>query len=781
MLLLVAVSSLGLLARTVGVWRVVFDGDVVRLLGADSYYHLRQALFCVRHFPEVQRFDTGTNFPLGENNHTAGLYDWFSGFVALTLGARGAPDEAIVPWVLSLSGPIFAMLAFAGLLLLANRVFGYRSSVCTSLLLVAYPGEFLEKSSLGFADHHVLEVCCVVWGLQAWTRLSRRTGATGAWRPAVLAALPWWLLALSWNGAPLYLAILLGSVGASAVWRADADADADAAARRALLASASLALGLGTLLLLPGAVPWVETHCFSVLISLGLALWVLTWPRLAPLLPRSSFARWSLMGGLGGAALLGLSYSAPEAFALAFLPKTALVAEQASPTLLEIWGLLGPSPVLALWAFAGSLAANPNRHAEARVFVCVFALAVVLLWVVTGDYGYLAAVLVALLGGKGLSSIVAAVSQRAPRLAPIRNQALALPVMLGAFAPLVEPCFLDPAAAKAMLMVDDAWAQALRWVESNNPGPNLDTLSEAKPGADFDYSAGPPGILSMWDYGNAVAALARRPVVASQRTSWLASDVFLATSSAEALRLLAHRASPGESVSHVIVDSRTMTTGFVGLLGIAHRSSNEFVSISQDGRPRFDERFHRTLGALLLERGGSTVGRFRLVYDSPQQDYVFQRGYRSQSGELLVQLSRAAAGSPGQNVSFSEALAAVGVEHNPATYDELLVPRVRVFEVVPGAVLVGQTSPKAIVHAIVGVRGQGLPRRAIGYSADADDTGAFRIQVAQATGTTTSDTVRTDSYYQIFVQTASGNTPWMRVRVPLSAVLEGRELSLASP
>ncbi|MHC4165317.1 MAG: STT3 domain-containing protein [Planctomycetota bacterium] len=135
----------------------VFRGpDDVRLLGADSYYHLRHARCAVREFPRLQRWDHATHYPHGERARTPGLFD-------LTLAAAALPAPTALPRVAAWAPVVLGLAAFAVLFVLVRLLAGRAAALLACLFLLLYPGGFLTRSLLGFADHHAAEVLRCPW------------------------------------------------------------------------------------------------------------------------------------------------------------------------------------------------------------------------------------------------------------------------------------------------------------------------------------------------------------------------------------------------------------------------------------------------------------------------------------------------------------------------------------------------------------------------------------------------------------------------------------------
>ncbi len=790
-----ALLTSALLTRVLGPYPLVLGGEQPLLLENDPWFHLRQVEFAVRHFPRVQRFDLATNYPFGEPNHGAGLFDWSVAVLARVAALFGVPlGRHLFVSLLAMVPPVLAIATLVLVFAVVRTLRGHFAAWTTLVFLVLFPGEFLEKSCLGFGDHHAAEVALVAWALWARGRLELDASATvmRVWSRAWSCSLPLALLALTWPGAAIYYACwLLALITATLRLHHSGHPVVWPLAKRAAVPGVTLvAQLLVAWLVVPSWVPWGATFRFAVL---GAALIALAGPAamLANLrAPGMGLPILAAAVGVGAILWFALDSFLPTWSALLLSSKDPLVREHMRITPAVAWAALGPTVPLA--GAAAVLVLGPGgagRTDERTVFVVAFGAAVGTLWLITHDYGYLAAVMAAVNAGVAADALRARVRQGGSRSSGRRVQRprvsrvlTAMGVAAGVICiATTEPPFLRGSDASAMLVASPAWRDVATWLRSNTPPPSLAIDAEVHPeGADFHYPRDSYGVLTMWDFGNFLAAEARRPVVASERLSERVADV-LVSGEEEGLGLLQRGAQPGERIRYVVIDAQTMTDNFMSVLRMARRPSGGFTEVSTDGLPRYSSRYDETLGARLFERGGSTLGRFRLIYDSPWAVYRFYRGYAPQEGVKSFELRSIHACSLRSPAPFAGALTAASLAPAGAVYDQRLLPELRVFEVVPGARVVGRAAPGARLHALITIDGEGIPRRTVGYSGKADASGAFSLHVAQPTGRAASATVRTDHAYTLYVQEDGKNRVWGHATVSEEAVNQGLEVPVLVP
>ncbi|MHC4393449.1 MAG: STT3 domain-containing protein, partial [Planctomycetota bacterium] len=155
---LLAICGFTFWVRVAPAWTTVKpDTEDVRLLGADPYFHLRQARFSADHFPHIQRYDPGTFYPQGLKTIHAGLFDLSMAAAAWGVGV-GYPDDTTLARVAAWTPPILAVLSTLALFWLTQALLGGWAGLLACAILALYPGAFLDRSVLGFSDHHVAEV-----------------------------------------------------------------------------------------------------------------------------------------------------------------------------------------------------------------------------------------------------------------------------------------------------------------------------------------------------------------------------------------------------------------------------------------------------------------------------------------------------------------------------------------------------------------------------------------------------------------------------------------------
>jgi len=148
---------IGFYLRIVNPWNSVFVPwmDGARLGGNDPWYYFRLIDNCLHNFPDRIWFDAFTYYPYGTYVHFGPFLVYFSAIVAKLAGAATpAQIRSVIAFVPTIGGSLLALPAY----LLTKEVFNKKAGVIASLLVVIIPGQLLARSVLGFNDHHVWEV-----------------------------------------------------------------------------------------------------------------------------------------------------------------------------------------------------------------------------------------------------------------------------------------------------------------------------------------------------------------------------------------------------------------------------------------------------------------------------------------------------------------------------------------------------------------------------------------------------------------------------------------------
>jgi asparagine N-glycosylation enzyme membrane subunit Stt3 len=753
-LLLAAFLGAALAARCWMPYGVVFGrpGEP-RLLGTDAYFHLRHAHAAVGNFPRLDRQDQGTHYPQGTLNDAAGLFDLAIAATSRILhGADATRDEvaADAAWF----PPALGVATVALLWALARRVAPHPAPLLTSLLFLLYPGESLGRTSLGFADHHAAESFLTVGAVLGAVRLLQRDRCDGGppwWRPAVLSALPMTALAVTWRGAPLVLLLLaaglvverlaaLGMPGGEEAGSAQANGRAARGGAPASggswgpwsLARPIVRYGLGLLLPLL-AIRWLwpplelgpptaglmlaGATALTVGGGLGLSLLEVAARRSG----RPAAVAWTgLAAAVAGAALLlaGTGFGR-QVWAWLAEPRTALVQEHLPVTAGLLLEQLGAVALLGLPGLAlGAIQVGRRSLPSESLVPLGLGAGLLAVWCSTRDLGYAAPPFLAL--AAALPPLVVWRWVRAGRAGPwpeaaglLRRLATvallaALTAPLWPYAVTRTPWMGRGDVVQARVYPEPLFA-AMDWLRDHTPPPEHPEGGSVR---------GRYGVLSSWPIGNLVAAYGERVPVWSRYPSPEISRWALAQGEEDGAAWLCPRCGPRDRVRYVVVDARDCGEWLLAAAAQLPEPVPLLVrSTARDAAPGLPAvvpgpAYDRSLVARLCADDGSGLAGYRLVYESPERSLTGVLVAPARPGEgrawaRLVTRPAPAVGADGRRGAAGAPLATPeGLVQGGRTH-----AAVKVFEVVPGARLIGAAPPGARVTASLWLEVRGSGRR----------------------------------------------------------------------
>lgn len=193
--MLAAILAIAAGLRVWAPWDDVLGGPRVNFLETDAWYHVRLAETQVRNFPHRITVDPYASVN-GQYVPVAPLLDTTIATVAFATHGRSATTEqieriaAFIPAIAGVLG-VFAVWA------LATIAFDRRAGLIAGLLAAILPGHFLDRTLIGFVDHHALEV---LWSIA--------TLACIAFGSAIGAGISLGLYLLAWASGAYFVFIL---------------------------------------------------------------------------------------------------------------------------------------------------------------------------------------------------------------------------------------------------------------------------------------------------------------------------------------------------------------------------------------------------------------------------------------------------------------------------------------------------------------------------------------------------------------------------------------------
>ncbi len=210
-ILLALAVILGLYIRIVNPWNGVFAWTVL-LGGNDPWYYLRLIENCLHNFPNRIWFDPFTHYPFGTYTHFGPFLVYFSAILAKIAGAVNSESiRRVVVFVPTIGGALLALPVY----LLTKEAFNKYAGIISAFLVVIIPGQLLARSILGFNDHHIWEVfwmsstlALYVYSVNRWRNDPNALRDKRKLVLAVLAGIAYGMYLLTWAPS-FYLALFI--------------------------------------------------------------------------------------------------------------------------------------------------------------------------------------------------------------------------------------------------------------------------------------------------------------------------------------------------------------------------------------------------------------------------------------------------------------------------------------------------------------------------------------------------------------------------------------------
>jgi len=222
LLLLLVIVAVALWLRIALPYNQVFVGDWVKMTGVDAYYYMRLVDNLMKHFPQLTQFDPYLQYPGGWM--TGSAPDFFAYFMGgiIWLVSLGKADQHMVDVIAVYIPPLLAVLTILAVFIIGVLLGSKWLGLMSAGLLAIVPGEFLNRSLLGYTDHHIAEVMFST-GIMLFVFLALNAGrgrwlgemAKGGWQGigkpvlfSILAGIFMGLYMLTWAGALMFAMII---------------------------------------------------------------------------------------------------------------------------------------------------------------------------------------------------------------------------------------------------------------------------------------------------------------------------------------------------------------------------------------------------------------------------------------------------------------------------------------------------------------------------------------------------------------------------------------------
>jgi dolichyl-diphosphooligosaccharide--protein glycosyltransferase len=146
--------SLGI--RTIPRFLLVFRPDGIMFQDNDAWHHVRGVDHLLHNFPHHMSFDPYAMYPGGAIAAFGPLHDYLVAAVAWVAGL-GSPSTTLMETIAAWFPAVLAALIPVPVYFVGRLLFSGSAGLLAAALVAVLPGHFLQVTSLGVTDHHVLE------------------------------------------------------------------------------------------------------------------------------------------------------------------------------------------------------------------------------------------------------------------------------------------------------------------------------------------------------------------------------------------------------------------------------------------------------------------------------------------------------------------------------------------------------------------------------------------------------------------------------------------------
>ncbi|HWI20920.1 MAG TPA: STT3 domain-containing protein [Vicinamibacterales bacterium] len=520
-------------------WDDVLGGSRVNFLETDAWYHVRLAESQVRNFPHRVTVDPYAS-PDGQYVAVAPLLDTVIATVAFVTAGRDASTEYIER-VAAIVPALIGVLAVAAVWALATIAFDRRAGLIAGLLAAVLPGHFLDRTLVGFVDHHALEVL-----------LSFATLACIAYGSAIGAGILLGLYLLAWASGSYFVSILALWIVMTALAAPKHRAEAARFATQAGVIALAVVIAFQD----PGLFRYgSQIAALAGLILISVTVYFFS-DHLAKILGIAVAASavvvgvtWLVMPDLVTQVMSDVSRFRPDPTRMAVLEARPLFMYQGNWTWMQPWIFFRIGFYAGLVAVAALAFVTWRTRRVDHILILCFTIANYLATIGQNRFGYYlvpsTAVVIAWLAVRVLDwGGVPHAGNPAPKIRqrlPFQRELAVIVVAGVVIAPNLMPAALTTTRAGGM---PQYWFDAMEWLKTKTPEPF------ASPG----YYLGPYGktnpqasytIMNWWDQGYWIVQTAHRVPVSNptQNNAPEAASFLTATDESAALEILArHRA-----------------------------------------------------------------------------------------------------------------------------------------------------------------------------------------------------------------------------------------------
>ncbi len=698
-LILFLIMSISAYIRIVIPWNATFLNGITLIATDDAVYHMRLVENLIVNFPHRLWYDAFTNFPYGSVETWGSLYDIIIGTLALIFGVNNLNIiGALVP-------AIMGTLVIIPTYFIGAELLNKKAGLFGAFIIAILPGTFLNRSTLGFTDHHIAEVLFstffIMFLILAFNRESSK-------KYAILSGIFLGFYLLTWTTGILFAGIIAIFIIIQIFINYIKNKS-----NSSLITITTFMYGIPALMVLPfielkngfGVVYYSPTHIIALL-SVILIIYYLNYVSIKAKENKYSIYKFvgiSIISFIGILVLIQIIL--PSFFMNTFGSLNILFGEktgggltigEAQPTdSLTIYRIFGLNFLFAILG-GGLLIASYFwvEKKEKILIVSIWCITMIILMFSQNRWSYYFAVNIAILSGLLCGYVLDNLGKfKDIKVINIWNvSSLIFIIFMVGFYPIgSSPFDISTHVTISGVKTDGfyEWYESMTWMRNNTPDTGLDyygTYTRPTAGEKYSYPDTAYGVMSWWDYGHVITYWAHRIPNANPFQSGIggnpnhtagASTFLIAPTEEEAnivLDKLGINSKPG---AKYIVSSAYMAYSIQPVFAEWDGTNVGYfqqLRTSQGTQILPSEKFYNTMESKLHIFDANGLKHYRLVHESIPNPSV---------------------NGGAQEIVYKQIYNGLINKNNP------IIPEnsgfVKIFEYVPGANIGGKTAPNIIV------------------------------------------------------------------------------------
>jgi dolichyl-diphosphooligosaccharide--protein glycosyltransferase len=654
-------------------WEAFVRDGTVFFSGNDAWWHFRETMWTVNHWPNTIPWDPWTGYPTGISNGQFGtLYDQIVATVAIVIGG-GDPTVETVRMTLLFAPPVAAALTAIPVYLVSKQITGQRVwGVLSALVLALYPGFYFSRGLVGAADHNVVEplFMCLAMASLVWSvhQTQERVPIMGVDTKELVRDLVPGLV--SGVAVTLYLMVwppgllLVGIFGVFTVIVAVVESIRGNVFEHMMLHSSAVGIGM-TVSLLPSISLGSISPTVLGPLHIAFGLLLIVGPPIASAIHRRFGGQASALSVVGGIVLscVVVAVAFPSVWntlinnlmrivGLGTSASTRTIAEAQPMGSRQglgsaIFSQYGATFVLGVIGVLVSVTAWYRQEEHASLLVGIWWVFLFMAAVTQVRFNYYLTPALAIMVGIAMKDLMQLVDMDSLESAMNSEtwQQIGAVIIIGLLLPgLVFPAGVTVASAgdRAGPGASTVWEDSNEWLEQNSPDPDMGDPYESTYEKSYEYPDSSYGVMSWWDYGHWITVQAERVPFANpfQQHATPAAKWLLATNESNAQSVVETTEGSGDNIRYAMVDWQMISP--ISKFGAPvvfneNVSRSDFLNpvyASQDGRVRYvttltKQRYYESMIVRLYHFHGSRAEPQPIVVQTQQRQVETESGLRS--------------------------------------------------------------------------------------------------------------------------------------------------------